>query len=395
MKQNYINLLFILALVMGCTSVQKEQQTKLIDTCGKQLKFLVSGADQLSENHPNLTSPRTVAKSGDPKLVASSDWTSGFFPGELWYMYQLTGDSYWLSKAKEYTGLLEQEQFNGHDHDIGFRMYCSYGNGYRITNDSTYRNVLIQSARTLCSRFNEKVGCIKSWDNKKWTYPVIIDNMMNLELLFRAAKETGDTLFSHVAIRHAQTTLKNHFRKDYSSYHVVDYDTLSGRVLGKVTHQGFANESAWARGQAWGLYGYTMAYRETGMTEFLSQAQGIASFIMNHPHMPEDLVPYWDFNDPGIPDAPRDASAAAIIASALYELSGYVPDGKQFTTFADRIMKSLSSKSYLAETKTNGGFLLLHSTGNNPKNSEVDVPLVYADYYFLEALLRKNKLEEK
>jgi len=334
--------------------------------------------------------PRSLDEEGRIMLVSGGDWCSGFYPGCLWQMYELTGETSWETLARAYTGKLEQQQWNTSDHDIGFRMMCSYGNGYRLTGDSTYRQILIRSARSLITRYNDTVGCIRSWDWNQdvWKFPVIIDNMMNLELLFLATRETGDSLFHRIALRHARTTMQHHFRPDHSSWHVVDFDPGTGAVRMRVTHQGYSDESAWARGQAWGLYGFTMTYRFTEDPEFLDRAEKIASFILGHPNLPEDHVPYWDYDAPGIPDEPRDASAAAITASALLELSGYSPEGDRYRDAALKILESLSSPAYLSARGENKGFLLDHSTGNRPGNSEVDVPIIYADYYFLEALKR-------
>jgi hypothetical protein len=291
---------------------------------------------------------------------------------------------------------LEKEKMNAGTHDMGFKMFTSFGNAYRLTNNATYRDIIIQSARTNIKRFNPVTGVIRSWDHSrdKWANPVIIDNMMNLELLFWAFKETKDSAFYKVAVSHANTTMKNHFRPDFSSYHVLDYDVQTGAVVKKNTHQGYAHASAWARGQAWALYGYTVCYRETGKKEYLHLAENIAQYILNHPRLPSDLVPYWDFDDPKIPHVPRDASAAAITASALYELANLQPYKKTYYQgFADRILSSLSSSDYLAPVASSShGFLLYHSTGGLPNGFEVDAPIVYADYYFLEALTRqKNK----
>jgi unsaturated chondroitin disaccharide hydrolase len=341
-----------------------------------------------------LVSPRTL-DSLQLKLVSSRDWTSGFFPGQLWFLYEQTKKQEWKKQAVNYTANIEREKTNGGTHDMGFKIWCSFGQGYRLTKDPHYKDVIIESARTLATRFNAKAGVIKSWDNRaKWKYPVIIDNMMNLELLFEATKLTGDSSFYKIAFSHAQTTMQNHFRPDNSSYHVLDYDTLTGKVIQKTTHQGYADESAWARGQAWGLYGFTMCYRETKNKAFLIQAEKIAAFILNHKNLPADKVPYWDFNAPLMPAETRDASAGAIIASALYELSLYSKDGAGYRKTADYILESLS-KYYRAEKGEAKGFILLHSTGSKPSNSEVDVPINYADYYFLEALLRKKKLDSK
>jgi unsaturated chondroitin disaccharide hydrolase len=235
---------------------------------------------------------------------------------------------------------------------------------------------------------------IKSWDHGKWQFPVIIDNMMNLELLFWATKISGDSSFYKIAVSHANTTLKNHFRPDNSSYHVLNYDTLTGDVIEKITAQGYANESAWARGQAWGMYGYTVAYRETKDKRYLDQAVKIADFFLKHPNLPKDKVPYWDFNAPNIPNEERDASAAAIMASGLLELSMHA-NRKDFKTSAEEILKSLSTPTYLAPTGSNHDFILMHSVGHKPAKSEIDVPIIYADYYYIEGLLRYRNMNAK
>jgi rhamnogalacturonyl hydrolase YesR len=323
--------------------------------------------------------------------VSSRDWTSGFFPGELWMLYEYTGKEEWKKEAQAYTANIEKEKTNGTTHDMGFKIYNSFGNGYRLTNDAHYKEVIIQAAKTLATRFNAKAGVLRSWDHheEEWKYPVIIDNMMNLELLFEASKLSGDQSLYKIAVSHADATMKNHYRPDFSSYHVVDYDTLTGKVIKKNTHQGYADESAWARGQSWGLYGFTMCYRETKDKKYLDHAEKIANFLLTQPNMPKDLVPYWDFNAPNIPNAVRDASAAAIMASALYELSGYSNNGKTYRATADKIMQSLTS-SYRSPVGENKGFILLHSTGHMPNKSEIDVPINYADYYYVEALGRAS-----
>lgn len=352
-------------------------------------------ARQAERGRRPLVSPRTVDEDGELTLVSSRDWTSGFFSGELWLMYEYTGEEAWESAAREYTSRIEREKTNGGTHDMGFKIYCSFGNGYRLTGDSEYGEIMVEAARTLTTRFKPGAGIIRSWDHNtdKWQSPVIIDNMMNLELLFWASKQTGDSLFRDIAVRHAETTMRNHFRENYGTYHVVDYDTLSGNVLKRNTHQGYAHESTWSRGQAWAIYGYTMVYRETGRADFLTQATKAADYFFDNPNLPDDLIPYWDFDAPGIPNEPRDVSAATVTASALYELSMYdTAKGEFWRERADRIVENLS-KDYLAPAGGARGFLLLHSTGSAASNSEVDVPLVYADYYFLEALLRKQKLD--
>jgi unsaturated chondroitin disaccharide hydrolase len=342
---------------------------------------------------PPLVSPRTLSPGGELVVVPTRDWTSGFFPGYLWLLYQGTGEARWQAAARQYTARLEPEKTNAGTHDMGFKLYTSFGTGYRLTQDAHYRAVLLEAARTLSTRFNPKVGAIRSWDHhrERWAFPVIIDNLLNLELLFAATRLSGDSSFYKIAVAHANTTLRNHFRPDYSSFHVVDYDSATGRVLQKTTHQGYADASAWARGQGWALYGYTMCYRETHNPAYLAQAEHVADFILHHPHLPQNLVPYWDFNDPAIPRAPRDASAGAIIASGLLELSTYSTHGATYRHQASQLLDNLAKK-YTARPGTSGGFLLLHSTGHQPAGSEIDAPIIYADYYFMEALLRRQTL---
>ncbi|MEZ0540069.1 glycoside hydrolase family 88 protein [Fibrella arboris] len=378
---------FVPARTLKSLFDRAEQQTRLL------LNDLATVLAQQPSGKPMLVSPRTLTAEGALQAVPARDWTSGFFPGELWYLYEYTGKQEWADQARRFTARLEGEKTNAGTHDMGFKLYSSYGNGYRLTRDPAYRAVIIDAARTLSKRFKPTAGIIRSWDHHKevWDCPVIIDNMMNLELLFAATRLTGDSTFYHLADTHARTTMKHHFRADNSSYHVVDYDTLTGKVLKKNTHQGFSDESAWARGQAWGLYGYTVCYRETKDARYLKQAEAIARFMLNHPHMPADLVPYYDFDAPGIPNEPRDVSAAAVMASALFELSTYVP-GSSYRAKAEQVIGSLA-KNYASPTGKNHGFLLLHSTG--AKTFERDVPLIYADYYYLEALLRAKKIGEK
>ncbi len=337
--------------------------------------------------------PRTVNKNGELVTAKDNWWTSGFFPGTLWYMYEFTKTDNVKEAAMLMTHRVEKQQYTTDNHDVGFMIFCSYGNGYRLTNDKTYEQVIVNAAKSLSTRFSKVTGTIKSWDNQKWEYPVIIDNMMNLELLTQATKLTGDSSFYKIAISHADTTMKYHFRPDGSSYHVVNYNTTKGGFEERVTFQGFANESSWARGQAWGLYGYTMMYRETKKPEYLQHAIKIANFIANHPNLPKDKIPYWDFNAPNIPNEMRDASAGAVIASALVELSTFTDRklSKKFRTLAEQMIRSLASPAYRAEFGQNGNFILKHSVGFMAKNSEVDAPLSYADYYFVEALMRYKK----
>ncbi len=337
--------------------------------------------------------PRTFVD-GKLQTVAPKDWTSGFFPGSLWYLYEYSRDPKWLAAATNYTERLDTIKDYRGSHDVGFILKCSYGNGYRLTQNPAYRELMLQGAQSLATRFNTNVGLIRSWDHKGWSYPVIVDNLMNLEFLMWAAREGNDARLRAIAIAHADSTLKNHLRPDASSFHVVDYDPTNGAVLARKTHQGAADDSSWACGQGWGLYGYTVMFREARKPEYRAQAETIARFLMNHPRLPADKIPYWDFDAPDIPSAPRDASAGAIMASALLELGDYVEPGfaSQCRRFAQAQLRALASPAYLAQPGENGGFLIRHCVGNMPKKSEVDVPLNYADYYSLEALLRQRNL---
>lgn len=331
------------------------------------------------------------------------DWRSGFFPGNVWYLYELSGDSTLVPLAEKYTEAISEAQNLTWHHDIGFIINCSYGNGRRLADLPEYDDVMVQAAKSLSTRFRPTAGIIQSWNvtnpeswqsKRGWECPVIIDNMMNLELLFEATKISGDSTFHNIATAHADRTLAEHFRPDGSCYHVVDYDLTDGHVRNRQTAQGYADNSAWARGQGWAIYGYAVCYRYTGDQKYLDQAIKTFNFMKNHPNMPEDLVPYWDMDAPDIPNEPRDASAAAVIASALYEISTFpVENPGQYKEYADKIMESLSSDAYTAKLGENGRFILMHSVGSIPHRNEVDVPLNYADYYYLEALKRKRDIE--
>lgn len=314
------------------------------------------------------------------------DWTSGFFPGSLWLAYELTGDERLLADAVDYTNKMLPATFYTGTHDLGFMVGCSYGNALRISPNDSLKTVIIRTADNLASRFNPEIGAIRSWDFGPWNFPVIIDNMMNLELLFQASKLTGDNKYKDIAIRHADKTMACHFRPDMTSYHVVSYNP-DGSIETRQTFQGRSDESAWARGQAWGVYGYTVCYRETGDKKYLEFAQKIADMIISRVKT-EDHIPLWDYDAPNLPTTPRDASAAAVTSSALFELCGYLPDGQKYFNYAESILRSLSSPEYLAEPGTNCGFILKHSTGSLAHGSEIDVPLNYADYYYLESIKR-------
>ena len=366
---------------------EREMQKLIVDN----LQSAVKQYKHMQKLLPAGKLPRSYDSVKNELIVSGSDWwCSGFYPGVLWYMYEYTKDESLKAEAIRSTELLEKEKNNTGTHDLGFMMGCSYGNANRLAPATRYNEILLTSAKSLATRFNPKVGCIKSWDSKAGDFLVIIDNMMNLELLFWATKVSGDSSFYKIAVTHANTTLKNHFRDDNSSYHVLNYDPETGKIKEKRTAQGAANESAWARGQAWGLYGFTAIYRETKDPIYLEQAKNIADYILLNQNLPADGVPYWDFNAPNIPNALRDASSAAILASALLELNKYVPGswGNNYMALARSIIKTLSGPIYKATQGTNGGFILKHGVGHLPAKSEVDVPLTYGDYYYIEALMR-------
>ena len=369
----------------GFTGVEEINQ--VISLADLQYREMITSLPDYSQY------PRSTRSDNTLRMVGPGDWTSGFFPGSLWLLYEYTGDNYWLSQATNRTAPIEDQKYNTGTHDLGFMLGCSFGNGYRLKGYDSYREILVRAAESLASRFNPTIGCIRSWDFGSWEFPVIVDNMMNLELLFLATRFTGDSTYWYKAVSHADVTMVNHYREDYSSYHVVDYSTTTGETLGKYTHQGYSASSAWARGQSWGLYGYTMCYRYTGDPRYLSHAEQIALFLIGHERMPGDMVPYWDYDAPGIPDEPRDASAAAIMCSALLELSTYSAEhGGTFLEAAGTQITALASESYTAALHTNNHFILEHGTGNYPAGSEIDSPLNYADYYYLEALSRYRRL---
>jgi hypothetical protein len=399
MRQTFhITTILFLFLLCACSAQEKasDSQKSLLRTIDQNFEDASAQYKLMMKKLPPDRFPKTYYAQTDSLETSSSQWwCSGFYPGTLLLLYEQTKDSSLLKEAERSLKVLEKEKNNKGTHDLGFMMYCSFGNAEHIAPQPAYKDILLASAQSLSTRFNPRVGCIRSWDSKPSDFLVIIDNMMNLELLFWATRVTGDSSFYKIAVTHANTTMKNHFRPDYSSYHVVVYDPQTGAVKKKKTAQGYSNESAWARGQAWGLYGYTMCYRETKDKKYLEQADHIAQFILHNPHLPADKIPYWDFNAPGIPNALRDASAAAITGSALIELSGYVneKEAKEYLSAAETILHTLSSPAYKAAAGTNGGFILKHGVGNMPEKTEIDVPLTYADYYFIEAMKRYKALK--
>lgn len=401
MKINLVILLCTLLVACNCLAKDDENNSASDSIGGFCTSALDAAQIQLDGFRKAYPDPAIIARSYEkdqPKLVGVNDWTSGFVSGSFWYMYEYTRDATWLKAAEQWTAELESQKNNTGTHDVGFIMFNSFGNGYRLTANEAYAPVLVQSAESLMTRYSPIIGATRSWDFGTWSFPVIIDNMMNLELLYFASQVTGDQRFADTATAHASTTMKNHFRPDYSSYHVVDYDPDTGAVVHKQTHQGISDDSAWSRGQAWGLYGFTSVYRFSRDEQFLKLAQNIAEFYLNNPNLPDDKVPYFDFDVPNDPDIEnfRDSSAAAVAASGLLELAEYVsePAASRYRGAALDMLRSLASPAYSATTGSNGHFLLKHATGRWQANDEVDAALNYADYYYLEALLRCTAMND-
>ncbi|RZL31544.1 MAG: glucuronyl hydrolase, partial [Pedobacter sp.] len=303
---NKIKLVLALLVVISFTALKTKDEDFVKRSFDAAAPLYTSLLNLTGDNFKNY--PHSILPNGDVKYYQIDEWTGGFWPGSLWYMYEYTKDEKWKLAAQKWTNSLESNQFNDKHHDIGFMMYCSYGNALRFDNNPKYQQILVQSAKTLTKRYSPIVGSIQSWNQRKskgdintWEYPVIMDNMMNLELLFYASKVTKDDTYKNIAIKHAEQTMKNHLRADYSSYHVINYDPKTGKVLHKQTLQGFSDGSTWARGQAWGIYGFTTSYRETKDKRFLNTAVKMADFFLDHSNLPSDGIPYWDFNAAGIP----------------------------------------------------------------------------------------------
>lgn len=395
MKKTFFLGIAVIVMLAGCAGSRAFDVEKELDYCLQQTQKTLS-----SLKDPTMM-PRSIAP-GDTawRLVNYRDWTSGFWPGILWYAYEVSNKEEWKAAAEISSRLLfPLVDSSAIDHDIGFQLFCSVGNGYRLTKDSAYKQILLRAADSLTTLFNPKVGTILSWPRKvpgvDWPlrHNTIMDNMINLDLLFWAAKNGGGKRFYDIAVDHAVTTMKNQFRSDYTSYHVVIYDTATGRKIKGMTHQGLNDSSMWARGQAWAIYGYTMVYRETRDPLFLDFVQKITDVYLSR--LPEDGIPYWDFDDPAIPQAPRDASAAAVVASALLQLSTLMDDQSKAKTYYDKavnILTELSSERYQSR-EVNDAFLL-HSSGHKPNGGEIDASIIYADYYYLEALLRLKNISE-
>ena len=384
-----VTLAVFFPVAMHAQTTPKAQMQQLIDD---NMQFAVKQYAILKDSTPANRMPRTF-QNGRSVSSATDWWCSGFYPGALWYLYEYTRNPAVKAEAEKRLAILEKEKRYTGNHDIGFMIYCSFGNAYRITGNREYKAVVDTAAVYQITRYRPSIRSIQSWNkSNRLNCPVIIDNMMNLEQLLWVSQQGGSSRFREIAETHANTTLQNHYRPDFSTYHIVDYDLGNGQILKKVNGQGAHDTSAWSRGQAWGLYGFTMMYRFTKNKVYLQHAQRIAGFILNHPNLPADKIPYWDYNAPQIPTN-RDASAGAIAASALLELGQYSgkADRVRYVDAAAVMLKALSSDAYRAQPGEDGGFILKHSVGHFLANGEVDVPLTYADYYFLEGLMRYKK----
>ena len=395
--------LMALSALMGSCASGKEggevNTTSQFEYCHKHVLSTIAELKKSGHGEIDHTMmPRNVAPEASTwecRPTCAEEWCSGFWPGVLWYDYEATGDSTVLAEADRFTQSLKTVvDAPIFDHDLGFLIHCSYGNGYRLTGREDYKQVILAAADSLATLFNPAVGTILSWPRNVEMlggHNTIMDNMINLEMLFWAANNGGNPYLHDIAVKHAETTMEHHFRPDYTSYHVAVYDPESGEFLRGCTHQGYADNSMWARGQAWAIYGYTMVYRETKDPKFLDFAQKVTDVYLDR--LPEDKVPYWDFNDPDIPQTSRDASAACVVASALLELSGYVEGekGNHYKDEALAMLSSLSSDKYLSGDKNNS--FLMHSTGHRPAGSEIDYSIIYADYYYIEALKRLHDLD--
>ena len=417
MRKNYnynikigVAIMLTTLTLLGCKKTISEKDVFLKET----VSFAEQQTNLMLKDVGNPTGdnyPRTMNDEGKLVTTGMYDWTPGFFPGNLWYLYELSGDTTWRNEAEKWTNTLEPLKTFTEHHDLGFMIYCSYGNAERLAPKPGYKDIIIESANSLASRFSEKTQTIKSWNHRvawdgvtEWFYPVIIDNMMNLEMLFYASKISGDKRFYDIAVKHADATLKNHFREDFSTYHVVNYDTISGAALNQANFQGFSDNSTWSRGQAWAIYGFTMVYRETKDQKYLAAAEKAADWYLKH--LPEDLVPLWDFNVgeagyiPGkmsyaseFQEKLKDVSAAAVVSSAFFEL-GEITKKQTYIDKAVDMLHVLSKPPYRAKLGENADFILTESVGSIPHKTEINKPLVYADYYYLEALARYKKLED-
>ena len=390
--------LLLVSISLGWVGCAPDKQAvpihldRQLEYCDAEIRRTLNEADQDS-----CLMPRSMeANQTSWNMSNTYVWTSGFWPGILWYDYEATGNEEIKAQAICYTECLFPLVTSAHsaDHDIGFQIFCSFGNAYRMTGNQEYKAAILKGAEKLAKLYNPKVGTILSWPGMVkrmgWPHNTIMDNMMNLEILFWAARNGGRQELYDMAVKHAETTMKYSFREDGGNYHVAVYDTIDGHFIKGVTNQGYGDSSLWARGQAWAIYGYMMVYRETKDKTFLRFAEKVTDFYLEN--LPEDYIPYWDFDAPDMMKQPKDASAAAIAASALIELSELedTPSlASRYWNAAVRMLEELSSERY--QCRDAKPAFLMHSTGNHPGGYEIDASINYADYYYLQALLKYKK----
>lgn len=410
MKRQLLIIIAIATAAVGYARTEPFSVDKQLEYCNQQVHRALKELRQKGGSYDFTQEPRNILATDrqqgwNTRRASAEEWCSGFWPGILWMDYAEFGDTGVRYAAEGYTESLRPIAYSPiFDHDIGFLMFCSYGKGYLALQrrgqqdqlkQQEYKRVILASADSLATLFNPMVGTLLSWPRNVKMFGghnTIMDNMMNLDMMFWASRHGGNPLLYDMAVAHAKTTMLNHFRPDGSCYHVAVYDSLDGHFIKGKTHQGYADSSMWARGQSWAIYGYTMVYRYTRNPVFLNFAEKVTDIYL-HRLPATDLVPKWDFDDPD-PDAPKDASAACVVADALLELSGYVggDKGKHYLSMAKAMLAQLSTPEYMSG-KRNVSFLL-HSTGHHPAGSEIDASIIYADYYYLEALIRLKQLEK-
>lgn len=328
------------------------------------------------------------------KLKGSDDWTSGFYPGCLWYAYELSGNEKFEKWARQWTASIEHEKFNMETHDLGFRFMCTFANGLRLGNNSEYddyKDIILTAASSLSKRYNRKIKCLSSnWDMLEIenSFPVVIDIMANLNILFWAAENGGTKYYKDYALNHARKTYRDFVRSDGGTYHIVRYNKENAEIINKGTLQGDGDETTWSRGHAWMVYGLVETYAYTGEKDILNMAIKMSDYFIEH--LPDDQVSIWDFQSE---IDYRDVSASSIVTSALFRLANQV-EGKdlkeKYSAQAAGMLTSLCKPPYFIEN-INSNCILDHSVQYLPINSNVDVPAIFADYYFLEALVRYKK----
>ena len=421
--------LLSLALGLAMMACQTQTQAPQLDVekdlayCAVQVDRALDGLRLADGTYDYTMEPRNILEGEvqwNCRRASAEEWCSGFWSGVLWMVYEseelkvkseefasaqqappcavanstLSTQHSTLKEAAE--GYTDSLKFLAtqpvYDHDLGFLVINSFLKGYEATGREDYKQTALACADTLATLFNPTVGTLLSWPRHVKDYGghnTIMDNMINLELLFWASENGGSQQLRDIAIRHAETTMQNHFREDGSCYHVAVYDTLTGQFLRGVTHQGYADESMWSRGQSWAIYGYTMVYRYTRDQRFLDFAQKVTDIYLRRLHeTSDDWVPLWDMDDPRGLEAPKDASAACVVASALLELCNYVGEdkGTVYREAATQMLADLGTDKY--QSRDRNVAFLMHSTGHHPAGSEIDASIIYADYYYIEALIK-------